>query len=49
MAGVKTDFKELDGLLGLVKTGIEQASRKRDNAPEQGVKEYFLYKILLIN
>lgn len=36
VAGVETDLKELDGLLGLVKTGIEQASRKRDNARNRG-------------
>jgi hypothetical protein len=36
VAGVKTDLKELDGLRGLVKTEIEQASRKRDNARKRG-------------
>jgi len=36
VAGVETDLKELDGLLGLVKTEIEQASRKRDNARNRG-------------
>ncbi len=36
VAGVVTDLKELDGLLGLVKTGIVQASRKRDNARNRG-------------
>lgn len=36
VSGVKTDLRELEGLLGLVKTEIEQASVKRDQAKKTG-------------
>ncbi|MBI4813479.1 MAG: ROK family protein [Methanobacterium sp.] len=36
VSGVKTDLRELEGLVGLVKTEIEKASTKRDQAKKAG-------------
>ncbi|MBI5680319.1 MAG: ROK family protein [Methanobacterium sp.] len=40
VSGVKTDIKELKGLLSLVKTEIEVASAKRDRAKKKHVEDY---------